>query len=157
MFAQFLWSLKSIFSGSDKKLSLAFLQITNYIYSPWKKVKKNVKWLNLFWNKIFIQWKLKLLTFLMDSVLIFHSAFRFITFERQKRKEMTKEANMINVHVHHKLPLISPIPQLWPSLSTCKQKIHLIIRPPSPLPPQLSHIKYIEMNSIYYDIFKPRM
>ena len=93
----------------------------------------------------------------MDSVLIFHSAFRFITFERQKRKEMTKEANMINVHVHHKLPLISPIPQSWPSPSTCKQKIHLIIRPPSPLPPQLSHIKYIEMNSIYYDIFKPRM
>ena len=42
VFAQFLWSLKSIFSGSDKKLSLVFLQITNYIYSPWKKVKKNV-------------------------------------------------------------------------------------------------------------------
>ena len=31
VFAQFLWSLKSIFSGSDKKLSLVFLQVTNYI------------------------------------------------------------------------------------------------------------------------------
>ena len=60
VFVQFLWSLKSIFSGSNKKLSLVFLQVTNYIYSPWKKVKKNVKWLNLFWYKIFVQWKLKL-------------------------------------------------------------------------------------------------
>ena len=31
-----LWSLTLIFSGSHKKFSLVFLQITDYIYSPWK-------------------------------------------------------------------------------------------------------------------------
>ena len=35
-----------------------------------KSVKKNVMWLKIFWYKIFVHWKLKLLNFLMDSVLI---------------------------------------------------------------------------------------
>ena len=29
-----------IFSGSHKKLSLVLLQMTNYIFSPWKKEKR---------------------------------------------------------------------------------------------------------------------
>ena len=40
VFSQFLWSLKFIFSGSGKKLSLVLLQITNYIYSSWKVYKR---------------------------------------------------------------------------------------------------------------------
>ena len=36
VFSQILWKLKFIFLGSHKKLSLVLLQITNYIYSPWK-------------------------------------------------------------------------------------------------------------------------
>ena len=36
VFSQLLWNLKSIFSGSNKKLPLVFLQITNYNYIPWK-------------------------------------------------------------------------------------------------------------------------
>ena len=67
VFSQFLWNLKFIFRGSHRKLSLMLLQITNYIYSPWaKSVKKNV--IKIFWYKVFVHWKLKLLNFLMDSV-----------------------------------------------------------------------------------------
>ena len=36
VFSQLLWNLKSIFSGSNKKLPLVLLQITNYIYISWK-------------------------------------------------------------------------------------------------------------------------
>ena len=34
-----------------------------------KNVKKNVIWFTLFWYKVFVHWKLKLLAFLMGSVL----------------------------------------------------------------------------------------
>ena len=69
LFVQFLWSLTSISSGSDKKLSLVLLQISNSL----ENVQKNVIWLDLFWYKVFVQWKLILLSFLMDSILIFFS------------------------------------------------------------------------------------
>ena len=59
-----IWN--TIFLGSHKKLSLALLYITNYIYSPWK-VKKNVILLKLLWNKVFVLWKLKLLSFLKQE------------------------------------------------------------------------------------------
>ena len=36
VFSQFLWNLTFIFSASHEKVSLVLLQITNYIYSPWK-------------------------------------------------------------------------------------------------------------------------
>ena len=35
-FSQILWNLKFIFSGSNKKLFLVLLQLTNDIYSPSK-------------------------------------------------------------------------------------------------------------------------
>ena len=65
-FSQFLWNLTFIFSGSHKKFSLLLLHITNYI----KNVTKNATWFKLFRYKVFVQRKLKLLNFLMDSVLI---------------------------------------------------------------------------------------
>ena len=43
--------------------------MTNYIFSPWKMKKKKAVFHNLFWYKVFVQWKLKLRNFLMDSVL----------------------------------------------------------------------------------------
>ena len=36
------------FVGSHKNFSLVLLQITKFIYSPWK-VKKNAIWLKIFW------------------------------------------------------------------------------------------------------------
>ena len=48
-----------------------FLQVPNYIYNPWKMQKNNAIFLKLFWYKAFVHWKLKLLNFLVDSVLIF--------------------------------------------------------------------------------------
>ena len=53
----------------DKKLSLVLLQITIYIISSWK-MWKNAICFKLFRYKIFVHWKLKLLNFLVDSVLI---------------------------------------------------------------------------------------
>ena len=38
--------------------------------NSWKNVKKNAIFLKLFWYKVFVHWKLKLLNFLVDSVLI---------------------------------------------------------------------------------------
>ena len=44
------------------------LQKTNYIFSPWKmSLEKNEICFKLFWYKVFVQWKLKSLNFLMDS------------------------------------------------------------------------------------------
>ena len=77
VFSQFLWNLKFIFSGSRKKLSLVLLQISYYIYSPLKNVKKNIVWLKIFWCKGFVHWKLKLLNFLLYSVLILYGENNF--------------------------------------------------------------------------------
>ena len=49
------------FLGLHKKFSLVLLQITNYIYSSFKKVKMNVICFKLFWYKAFVHWKLILL------------------------------------------------------------------------------------------------
>ena len=65
-----LWNLTVIFSGSHKKFSLEFLQMTNNIFSPWKMFKKTVICFKLFWYKEFMHWKLKLLNFLVGSVSI---------------------------------------------------------------------------------------
>ena len=62
-----LWDLRFIFSGSHRKFSLVLLQMTNYIFSPWRCKKEcNIR---LFWYNVFVHWKLKLLSFLEDSVL----------------------------------------------------------------------------------------
>ena len=40
MFSQFLWNLTFIFLDSHEKFSLLLLQITTYIFSPWKMENK---------------------------------------------------------------------------------------------------------------------
>ena len=64
VFSQFLWNLIYIFSGSHKKLSLVLLQITNYMYSPWKV-----------WKRMGCD----------DSVLIAEDYYRQISFASSKR------------------------------------------------------------------------
>ena len=59
-----------IFRLHDKKLSLVLLQITIYIISPWKMWTENAICYKFFRYKIFVHWKLELLNFLVDSVLI---------------------------------------------------------------------------------------
>ena len=43
-----------------------------------KNVTKNAMFFKLFWNKVFVHWKLKLLSFLVDPIL---SSFQSITLE----------------------------------------------------------------------------
>ena len=50
--------------------SLVLLQITNIVSIALEKCKENVILFKLFWYKVFVHWKLKLLKFMMDSVLI---------------------------------------------------------------------------------------
>ena len=65
-----MWNLTFIFAGSHKKFSLVLLQMTNYIFSPWKMQKKDATLFKLFWpGKVFVHWKLKLLNFVVDFVL----------------------------------------------------------------------------------------
>ena len=73
------WSLrkqtsqKIMFSqGLRKKFSLMLLRITNYCTSIGLEMckKKNAIWLKIFWYKVFVHWKWKLLDFLMYSVLM---------------------------------------------------------------------------------------
>ena len=55
-----------------KSFSYELFHITYYIYSPSPEEceKKNAIYLKLFrYYKVFVHWKLKLLNFLMDSVL----------------------------------------------------------------------------------------
>ena len=63
VFSQFLWTLTFISSGFLEKFSMVLLQITNDIYSPWKKNLKNPILFKLFWYKVFVYWRLKLLSF----------------------------------------------------------------------------------------------
>ena len=78
VFSQFLWNLTFIFSNSYNKFSLVLLQMTNYIFSPWKNVKKNALFFKLFWYKVLVHWKLKLLNFLEDSVLIINNVHMYV-------------------------------------------------------------------------------
>ena len=47
-----------------------FFGVTTDDFKPFKNVKKNAIFFKLFWYKVFVHWKLKLLNFLVDSVLI---------------------------------------------------------------------------------------
>ena len=68
-FSRFLWNLTFIFSGSHNKFSLVLLQITISTSTALKNVKKKIAiFFKLFWYKVFVHWKLKLLSFLVDSV-----------------------------------------------------------------------------------------
>ena len=58
-----LWNLASIFSGSHKKFSLVLLQMTNYIFSPWKMYKRMQYALNYSGTR-FLPWpKIKITQF----------------------------------------------------------------------------------------------
>ena len=67
VFSQFLRNLTFISSDSHEKFSLVLLQMTNYIFSPWKMQKKNAMCFKLFWYKVFVHWILRLLNFLVGS------------------------------------------------------------------------------------------
>ena len=62
--------VKFISPSSQKKFSLVLLQMTNYILSDLTmyNVEKNEICFKLFWYKVFIHRKSKLLNFLVDSV-----------------------------------------------------------------------------------------
>ena len=64
-----IWHLFSL-ALIQNFLWCSWLQIAYYKYSPWKIQKKNAILFKLYWFKVFVQWKLELLNFLMDSVLI---------------------------------------------------------------------------------------
>ena len=55
---------------------------------PLKNVKKNAILFKLFWYKAFVHWKLKLLNFLVDSVLIHVSYLRYV--ETYKHKHVNE-------------------------------------------------------------------
>ena len=67
-----LWNLTFIFSGSHTKYCrwlITSLALEN--------VKKNAILYKLFWYKVFVHWKLKLLNFLVNSALIIFSSISF--------------------------------------------------------------------------------
>ena len=51
--------------------------ITSWAFEKYIYIK-NAIFFNLFWYKVFVHWKLKLLNFLVDSVLIYFSPKRFV-------------------------------------------------------------------------------
>ena len=70
VFSQFLWNLTIILSDFHEECSLVLMQKTNYIFSIWKTKKKECNiFFKLFWYKVFVHLKFKLLNFLVDSVL----------------------------------------------------------------------------------------
>ena len=63
-----IWNLFS--RAPIRTFSLELFHITYIDLCPLKSVKKNAIWILIFWYKVFAHWKLKLLNFLKDSVLI---------------------------------------------------------------------------------------
>ena len=68
---------------------------------PLKNVKKNAIFFKLFWYKVFVHWKLKLLNFLVDSVLNYRYAYVeihfhpwFILFKKEKNFHIKTKENM---------------------------------------------------------------
>ena len=73
VFCQFLWNLKFISSGSHKNLIFGVISYNFTFIALIKSVKKNAIGHKILWYsvyKVFVHRKLKLLIFLMDSVLI---------------------------------------------------------------------------------------
>ena len=68
-FSQFLWNLTFISSDCHEKFSLVSLPMTKSPSLGLKKCTKNAIFFKLFWYKAFVHWELKLLNFLVDSVL----------------------------------------------------------------------------------------
>ena len=73
VFFRFPWNLKFIFSGFHKEFFLVSLLIPTGVITPLaiEKCKKNAIWPKIFWYKVFVHRKLKLLNLLMDSILIY--------------------------------------------------------------------------------------
>ena len=58
-------------TGTILKTSCFRCNFVKFLHlSPLKNVKKNAICFKLFWYKVFVHWKLELLNFLVDSVLI---------------------------------------------------------------------------------------
>ena len=74
-----------IFSDSHEKFSLLLLQIT---YKNVKFKKKNAMFFNIFWYKVFVHWKLELLNFLVDSVLILLLKFECLKHGYRAKKKI---------------------------------------------------------------------
>ena len=69
-----IWHLFS--RATMRNFSLLLLHITNYIYSTWKMQKRMQYGLNYsgYRYRVFVPWILKLLNFLMESILIHTNA-----------------------------------------------------------------------------------
>ena len=68
---------------------------------PLKIFKKNAKFFKLFWCSVFVHWKLKLLNFLVDSILNYQYAYVeihfhpwFILFKKEKNFHIKTKENM---------------------------------------------------------------
>ena len=92
---------------------MVLLQIINYIYSPWKNVKKNAVLFKLFSYKVFVHWRLKLLNFLMDSILISLLRLKKI-YQVLHNRLLEKFWNQVTYHLNlwivnfFRIPLFSP-------------------------------------------------
>ena len=71
-----MWNLTFILSSSHEKFSLVLILITSLALEKCKK--KNAICFKLFWYKVFVHWKLKLLNFLVDPVLRFRWALNLL-------------------------------------------------------------------------------
>ena len=89
VFSQFLWNLTIILTDFHEECSLVLMQKTNYIFSIWKTKKKECNiFFKLFWYKVFVHLKFKLLNFLVDSVFSWISSpFAWIKIVKTNNKE----------------------------------------------------------------------
>ena len=88
-----IWHLFSL--GPMRNSLWCYYRLISYIYSPWKNVKKSAVLFKLFWYKVFVHWKLKLLNFLMDSVLIDLSRFTLYSEQTQRNEDEARVDNFI--------------------------------------------------------------
>ena len=91
-----------------------------------EKWKKNAILFKFFWNKVFVHWQLKLLNFLMDSILIVMSS-RMNTKSHQRARPLG-----LNPHLDHKMGVQAMI------------QIHYMVRlSPHPLMAHTLQLKWI--------------
>ena len=90
-----------IFSDFHEKFSLVLLQMIYYIFTPWKMQKRMQYSLNYSGFFVFVHWKLKLLNFLLDSVLNYryayveiHSHPWFILIKKEKNFHIKTKENL---------------------------------------------------------------
>ena len=96
-----IWSFWSLFSQGSHK-NLYFGVILYYLLQPPKSVEKNATWLQLFWYKIFVHWKLKLpypiskwilsqtfLKYFRGSQFCYFDIKYFSTKQRQREEKIT--------------------------------------------------------------------